>query len=76
MIQDAARYGGTCGVIVATGRGVGWQEPEVEVLTAPSASKRMQERVRALRLQYPGPLFVIHDADHGADNVTLELQVE
>ena len=35
----------------------------------------MQERVRALRLQYPGPMFVIHDADHSADNVTLELQV-
>ena len=35
----------------------------------------MQARVRSLRMQYPGPMFVIHDADHSADNVTLELQV-
>ena len=47
----------------------------MEVMTAPSASRRMQERVGSLRKQYPGPMFVIHDADHSADNVTLELQV-
>jgi cephalosporin hydroxylase len=52
-----------------------FEEPNVEILTAPSAAGRMQERVRALREAYPGPMFVIHDADHGADNVTLELQM-
>jgi cephalosporin hydroxylase len=50
-------------------------EPHVEVLTAPSASARMANRVRELRQQLPGPMFVIHDADHGMDNVTLELQM-
>lgn len=52
-----------------------FEEPNVEVLTAPSASARMANRVRELRQQLPGPMFVIHDADHGMDNVTLELQM-
>jgi len=28
-----------------------------------------------LRKEYIGPMFVIHDADHKADNVSLELQM-
>ena len=47
----------------------------VEVLTAPSASLRTQRRVEQLRVEFPGPMFVILDADHGQANVTLELQV-
>jgi cephalosporin hydroxylase len=52
-----------------------FSEPNVEILSAPSASLRMQERVRELRQGYEGPMFVIHDADHGEMNVTLELQM-
>lgn len=52
-----------------------FKEPRVEVLTAPSASLRAAERLAAARLAAPGPLFAILDADHGKDNVTLELQV-
>jgi len=51
------------------------REPRVEILTAPSASLRVQRRLKELRDELPGSLFVILDGDHGADNVTLELQM-
>lgn len=52
-----------------------FEEDAIEVLTAPSASGSMRERVKALRNEFPGPMFVIHDPDHDQANVTLELQM-
>ena len=44
-------------------------------MVAPSASGRAARRLAELRREFPGPLFAMLDADHGKDNVTLELQM-
>ncbi len=49
-------------------------EPRVQIVTAPSASGTVSRQLAAARAATPGPLFTILDADHGKDNVTLELQ--
>jgi hypothetical protein len=60
--------------VTARRRGQVFEEPHVQVVTAPSASATAAAQLAAARAAVAGPLFAILDADHGKDNVTLELQ--
>eukprot|EP00293_Proteomonas_sulcata_P001095 CAMPEP_0184318684 /NCGR_PEP_ID=MMETSP1049-20130417/104043_1 /TAXON_ID=77928 /ORGANISM="Proteomonas sulcata, Strain CCMP704" /LENGTH=230 /DNA_ID=CAMNT_0026638537 /DNA_START=1 /DNA_END=693 /DNA_ORIENTATION=- len=52
-----------------------WEMPHVELLQAPSQSRRTQNRIRELREKYPGPMWLILDGLHDRISVLLELQM-
>ena len=52
-----------------------FSEPNVEILTSPSSSRRVQERIAHIRKELQGPAFAILDADHAEESVLLELQM-
>lgn len=52
-----------------------FEEINVETMSAYTASQRVQDRIREIRRQLPGPAFAILDADHSDISVLLELQM-
>ena len=51
------------------------QDPDVEVMTMSSTDPRVAERIAALRLEYPGPVFAILDSDHAKAHVLGEMKL-
>jgi cephalosporin hydroxylase len=49
--------------------------PGIEILIADTFSERVALAVRQLRAKFPGPMFVVLDADHAKSSVLLELQL-
>lgn len=49
-------------------------DPRIERLVASSLDPAVASRVRALRAQRPGPVFLILDGNHAADHVLAEME--
>lgn len=47
--------------------------PLIEQIRGMSVSETVKQRIAAIRLEYPGPMWVILDGDHNAQNVFFEL---
>jgi cephalosporin hydroxylase len=51
------------------------REPHIEVLTCSSTEPQVAARIRALRAEYPGPLFAILDSSHQKEHVLGEMKL-
>jgi cephalosporin hydroxylase len=51
------------------------RDPDIELLTMSSSDRKVGERIRALRIEYPGPAFVILDSDHSKAHVLAEMKM-
>jgi cephalosporin hydroxylase len=51
------------------------QDPDIEVMTSSSTDPRVADRIAALRLEYPGPIFAILDSDHSEAHVLGEMKL-
>lgn len=49
------------------------RDPNIEIMIASSSSPEVGERIRKLREENPGPVFIILDSDHSKDHVLGEL---
>jgi cephalosporin hydroxylase len=47
--------------------------PMIEMMRVPSIDPSVPVRIKELRAQFPGPMFIILDGDHTAENVFKEL---
>jgi cephalosporin hydroxylase len=50
------------------------QDPDIELLASSSTDPQVADRIRELRIEYPGPVFAILDSLHTADHVLQEME--
>jgi cephalosporin hydroxylase len=50
-------------------------DPNIELLASSSTEPKVAERIRQLRVEYPGPVFAILDSLHTAEHVLAEMKL-